>query len=109
MPCRSAIRATTVLRHLSEADGLAEDRMSAAGYGSTRPLVPDSDPNYVTANRRVDIVVASIASADANALLPGLEAAAEKDAAAPAAEASTPASTTDDAGQSTTDSEGGHG
>jgi chemotaxis protein MotB len=104
----SAIRATTVLRHLSEADGLAEDRMSAAGYGSTRPLVPDSDPSYVTVNRRVDIVVASTASADANALLPGLEAAAQEDAA-PAAGASTPASTTDDAGHSTTDSEGGHG
>jgi chemotaxis protein MotB len=104
----SAIRATTVLRHLSEADGLAEDRMSAAGYGSTRPLVPDSDPSYVTVNRRVDIVVASTASADANALLPGLEAAAQEAAAAPAA-VSTPSSTSEDAGHSTTDSEGGHG
>jgi chemotaxis protein MotB len=73
----SAVRATTVLRHLSESDGIAEDRMSAAGYGSTRPLVPDTDPNYVTVNRRVDIVVLSTASAEANALLPGLEAAAQ--------------------------------
>jgi len=72
----SAVRATTVLRHLSESDGVAEDRMSAAGYGSTRPLVPDSDPSYVTVNRRVDIVVLSTASAEANALLPGLDAAA---------------------------------
>jgi chemotaxis protein MotB len=71
----SAVRATTVLRHLAESDGLAEDRMSAAGYGSTRPLVPDSDPSYVTVNRRVDVVVLSTASAEANALLPGLAAA----------------------------------
>ena len=89
----SAVRATTVLRHLSESDGVAEDRMSAAGYGSTRPLVPDSDPGYLTVNRRVDIVALSTASAEANALLPGL--------AAAAADSPTP--------DSTTDSEGGHG
>jgi chemotaxis protein MotB len=72
----SAVRATTVLRHLGESDGVDEDRMSAAGYGSTRPLVPDSDPDFVTVNRRVDVVVLSTASAEANALLPGIEAAA---------------------------------
>jgi len=77
----SAIRATTVLRHLSEADAIDEDRMSAAGYGSTRPLVPDSDPSYVTVNRRVDIVVVSTASAGANAQLPGLQAAHDSPAA----------------------------
>src|SRR3954451_3810268 len=71
----AAGRAATGLRHLSEADGLAEDRMSAAGYGSTRPLVPDSDPSYVTVNRRVDIILLSTASAKADALLPGIEAA----------------------------------
>ncbi len=93
----SAVRATTVLRHLSETDGVPEDRMSAAGYGSTRPLVPDSDPSYVTVNRRVDIVVLSTASADANALLPGIEAAAQGTTSTPTA------------GQVGTDSEGGHG
>jgi chemotaxis protein MotB len=72
----SAVRATTVLRHLAERDGVDENRLSAAGYGSTRPLVPDSDPDYVTVNRRVDVVVLSTASAEANALLPGIEAAA---------------------------------
>jgi chemotaxis protein MotB len=71
----SAVRATTVLRHLSESDGVPEDRMSAAGYGSTRPLVPDTDKNYVTVNRRVDVVMLSTASAEANALLPSLAAA----------------------------------
>jgi chemotaxis protein MotB len=71
----SAVRATTVLRHLAEVDRVSEDRMSAAGYGSTKPLVPDTDPHYVTVNRRVDIVVLSTASAQANALLPGIAAA----------------------------------
>ena len=49
--------------------------MYAAGYGSTQPMVPESDPNAVTVNRRVDVVVLSTASAEANALLPGIEAA----------------------------------
>jgi chemotaxis protein MotB len=84
----SAVRATTVLRHLAGAGQVPEDRLSAAGYGSTRPLVPDSDPSYVTANRRVDIVVLSTASAQANQLLPGLEATAT---AAPATPATAPA------------------
>jgi chemotaxis protein MotB len=72
----SAVRATTVLRHLSEQDGVPEARMSAAGYGSTRPLVPDTDRNYITVNRRVDVVVLSTASAEASALLPSLDATA---------------------------------
>jgi chemotaxis protein MotB len=70
----SAYRATTVVRYLAT-DGVPETRMSADGYSSTRPLVPPSDPNAITLNRRVDIVVLSTASAEANALLPGLEAA----------------------------------
>src|SRR4051794_25442579 len=69
----SSYRASTVLRHLS-GDGVPEKRMSATGYSSTRPLVPESDPNAVSVNRRVDIVVLSTASAEANALLPGIDA-----------------------------------
>jgi len=70
----SAYRATTVLTYLAS-DGVPEPRMYAAGYGSTKPLVPESDPNALTVNRRVDIVVLSNASAEANALLPGIDAA----------------------------------
>ena len=70
----SAYRATTVLRYLSS-DGVPEPRMYAAGYGSTQPLVPQTDPTAITVNRRVDIVVLSNASAEANALLPGIDAA----------------------------------
>ena len=68
----SAFRATTVLRFLGSA-GLPEPKMSAAGYSSTQPLVPESDPTALSANRRVDVVVLSTASAEANALLPGLD------------------------------------
>jgi chemotaxis protein MotB len=75
----SAYRATTVVRYLASV-GVPEPRMSADGYSSTRPLVPESDPNAITLNRRVDIVVLSTASAEANALLPGLEAAHQKEA-----------------------------
>jgi chemotaxis protein MotB len=70
----SAYRATTVLTYLAH-DGVPEPRMYAAGYGATQPLVPVTDPSAVTVNRRVDIVVLSNASAEANALLPGIDAA----------------------------------
>jgi len=70
----SSYRASTVLRYLA-GDGVPEVRMSATGYSSTRPLVPITDPTAITVNRRVDIVVLSTASAEANALLPGIAAA----------------------------------
>jgi chemotaxis protein MotB len=70
----SAYRATTVVRYLSGAH-VPEVRMSANGYSSTRPLVAESDPSAISVNRRVDIVVLSNASAEANALLPGIDAA----------------------------------
>jgi chemotaxis protein MotB len=70
----SGYRASTVLRHLAGA-AVPEPRMSATGYSSTRPLVPENDPNALSVNRRVDIVVLSTASAEANALLPGIDAA----------------------------------
>ncbi|MCV2489502.1 flagellar motor protein MotB [Geodermatophilus sp. YIM 151500] len=71
----SAYRATTVLRHLT-GRGVPEPRISAAGYSSTQPLVPVTDPTSISTNRRVDVVVLSPASAEANALLPGLDAGA---------------------------------
>jgi chemotaxis protein MotB len=70
----SAYRATTVLRALA-GNGVPDARMSADAYGSTEPLVPISDPTALSTNRRVDVVVLSTASAEANALLPGLDAA----------------------------------
>ncbi|MGY1689584.1 flagellar motor protein MotB [Geodermatophilus sp. SYSU D01105] len=74
----SAYRATTVVRYLA-GDGVPQERMAANGYSDTRPLVPDTDPNAVTVNRRVDVVVLSDASAEANQLLPGLDAGAQEE------------------------------
>lgn len=85
----SGWRASTVLRYLT-GDGVPEDRISAAGYSSTKPLVPITDPTAISVNRRVDVVVLSTASPEANALLPGLESnarAATTGATAPASAA----------------------
>jgi chemotaxis protein MotB len=70
----STDRATAVVRYLISR-GLPAPRVSATGYADTQPLVPDSDPASVTVNRRVDVVVLSTASAEANAQLAGLDAA----------------------------------
>jgi chemotaxis protein MotB len=69
----SAYRATTVVRYLA-GTGIPGTRMVANGYSDTRPLVPPSDPTSISVNRRVDVVVQSTASAEANELLPGLDA-----------------------------------
>jgi chemotaxis protein MotB len=74
----SAFRATTVVRYLA-GDGVPQARMVANGYSDTRPLVPPSDPGSITVNRRVDVVVMSTASAEANELLPGLDAGAAQE------------------------------
>jgi chemotaxis protein MotB len=75
----SASRASTVVRALAER-GVPETRLAATGYSSTRPMVPETDPGAITLNRRVDLVILSTASAEANELLPGIAAGA---AAAP--------------------------
>jgi chemotaxis protein MotB len=69
----SAYRATTVVRYLT-GEGIPGARMVANGYSDTRPLVPPADPTAISVNRRVDVVVLSTASAEANELLPGLDA-----------------------------------
>ena len=68
----SADRATKVLRRLVEVDGLAGSRMSAVGFGDTRPLATGTDEASLAANRRVDVVILSGASEDVRALLPAL-------------------------------------
>ena len=65
----STARASTVVRYLA-GKGIAEGRLGAAGYADTRPLVPLSNPNWITMNRRVDIVVLTMLPADQAALLP---------------------------------------
>jgi len=70
----SADRATQVLRHLVEADGIAGNRIAAVGYGDTRPLIPGDSPDALATNRRVDIVILSSAPESVRALLPALTA-----------------------------------
>jgi chemotaxis protein MotB len=52
----SADRATTVLRYLA-GDGVAEQRLSAAGYADLHPLASNATPAGRARNRRVDIVL----------------------------------------------------
>lgn len=53
----STARAVTVLRELNERYGLLASRLSAVGYGKTRPLLPVSDPDSQAINKRVDIII----------------------------------------------------
>ncbi|SDN04039.1 flagellar motor protein MotS [Sediminibacillus halophilus] len=53
----SAARASRVVRYLINNGDVEKERFSAAGYGDTRPLVPnDSSANWAK-NRRVEIVL----------------------------------------------------
>lgn len=53
----SGARASSVIRYLIEKDGLEPYRLSAVGYGDTKPLVPNDSPQNWSKNRRVEIVV----------------------------------------------------
>jgi chemotaxis protein MotB len=68
----SAARAAGVVRWLSDRGGLRETRLSASGYGSSRPLYKVSDKRAVRFNRRVDVVLVSNQAPDVRALLPQL-------------------------------------
>jgi chemotaxis protein MotB len=73
----SSDRATQVLRRLVEADGMPPTRISAVGFGDTRPLDESGTAEALVANRRVDLVVLSPAPDEVRRLLPGLAAAQE--------------------------------
>ncbi len=53
----STHRATRVIRYMVEELGFSPDRLSAAGYGEYRPVVPNDTPENRALNRRVDIVI----------------------------------------------------
>ncbi len=65
----STARASAVVRYLA-GHGISPQRLSAAGYSDTRPLIDPKDPRSVTLNRRVDIVVLSGLPAAQRELLP---------------------------------------
>jgi chemotaxis protein MotB len=66
----SSGRATQVVRFLIEQAGVAPTRAGAIGYGSTRPLTPESTPEAIALNRRVDVVVLSSKADEVRELLP---------------------------------------
>jgi len=52
----SAARAAAALRELAKTYGVPVRRMSAAGYGFTRPLVPNTDEQGRARNRRIELL-----------------------------------------------------
>lgn len=70
----STDRATQVLRHLVERDGMPGGRIMAIGFGDTRPLVADGSAEALVQNRRVDLVILSAAPEQVRALIPALTA-----------------------------------
>ena len=53
----STKRAVNVLRFLIEKGKVNPDRLSAVGYGPTRPIAPNDTEENRRKNRRVEIVI----------------------------------------------------
>jgi chemotaxis protein MotB len=87
----SAMRAVSVLNHLTDAHQIAAARLSSVGYAETRPLLAVGDPKAIEVNRRVDIVVLSAAAPQVKALLPTLAGGAPAAEAQPAVDHAAPA------------------
>jgi chemotaxis protein MotB len=66
----SSARASGVVRYLISSQHIVPSRLSATGYGSSRPLYPSSDSRAIRYNRRVDLVLVSRQPAAVRALLP---------------------------------------
>ena len=55
----SIARAVSVVKYFAEIGTINPQRLSAVGYGETRPLAPNDLPANRTRNRRVEIVLAT--------------------------------------------------
>ena len=53
----SVARAVNVLHYLVKVDGISPNRLSAAGYGASRPISKRNTPEARALNRRVEIVL----------------------------------------------------
>ena len=53
----SAARAVNIVKYFIEAGDVALERLSAVGYGESRPLEPNDTPQHRARNRRVEIVL----------------------------------------------------
>lgn len=79
----STARAVNVLRRLNEVDGIPDDRLSATGFGHTKPLEDPKKPGSQKVNKRVDIVVLSQAPAETRALYQQVQQDLEKQSPSP--------------------------
>ncbi len=70
----SSARADRVRHYLVDERTIADGRIDAVGYGSSRPLAEGTSAAALAMNRRVDIVVLSDADDEVRAQLPGLAA-----------------------------------
>ena len=55
----SAVRAVNVMLRLENSDSIDPNRLSATGYGDTHPVAPNTSPQNMALNRRIDIVILS--------------------------------------------------
>jgi chemotaxis protein MotB len=53
----STARAVNVLKYFADADRIDPRRLSAVGYGESKPLVNNDSPRNRAKNRRVEIVL----------------------------------------------------
>jgi chemotaxis protein MotB len=53
----STARAVNMLKHLANAGKIRAERLSAAGYGESKPLFPNDTKANKAKNRRVEIVL----------------------------------------------------
>jgi len=53
----SIARAVNVVRYFIERGGVPPQRLSAVGYGESRPIFPNDTPEHRARNRRVEIVL----------------------------------------------------
>jgi len=68
----SSGRATGVLRYLVETGGVAPERISSVGFGSSRPVTTEDGAAAGALNRRVDIVILSQEPEAIRGLIPEL-------------------------------------
>lgn len=73
----SSARATQVLRRFVEHGSIPANQIMATGFGDARPLHPGTSDEAMALNRRVDVVVQSLASEEIRALLPEIAEAIE--------------------------------
>lgn len=68
-------RAVNLVRHVTEKGGIDGKLISARGFAGNRPVIDNTAPGDMKANRRVDVIVQSDESDAVKALIPEVSAA----------------------------------